>query len=124
MPPGCGGEERRQKPGGSNLHRQIGNRMHPHVRQPAEVRQKWQSLQDSCHHRPEAMCCHRQHEGQKCRNQVESQMGGIDARELRRDQKMNRSEEHTSELKSLMRISYAVFCLKKQKTKQKARNNR
>src|SRR3546814_10311766 len=32
-----------------------------------------------------------------------------------------RSEEHTSELQSLMRISYAVFCLKKktQKTKQK-----
>src|SRR3546814_4256547 len=31
--------------------------------------------------------------------------------------KMSRSEEHTSELQSLMRISYAVFCLKK---KQKA----
>src|SRR3546814_4458321 len=31
-----------------------------------------------------------------------------------------RSEEHTSELQSLMRISYAVFCLKKKKTK---RNN-
>src|SRR3546814_2114092 len=30
----------------------------------------------------------------------------------------NRSEEHTSELQSLMRISYAVFCLKKKKTKQ------
>src|SRR3546814_8339925 len=31
-----------------------------------------------------------------------------------------RSEEHTSELQSLMRISYAVFCLKKKKkTKQK-----
>src|SRR3546814_1018940 len=29
-----------------------------------------------------------------------------------------RSEEHTSELQSLMRISYAVFCLKKNKTKQ------
>src|SRR3546814_4965612 len=28
----------------------------------------------------------------------------------------NRSEEHTSELPSLMRISYAVFCLKKNKT--------
>src|SRR3546814_2366363 len=27
-----------------------------------------------------------------------------------------RSEEHTSELQSLMRISYAVFCLKQQKT--------
>src|SRR3546814_16579545 len=30
-----------------------------------------------------------------------------------------RSEEHTSELQSLMRISYAVFCLKKKKKKQK-----
>src|SRR3546814_10259366 len=30
-----------------------------------------------------------------------------------------RSEEHTSELQSLMRISYAVFCLKKKKYKQK-----
>src|SRR3546814_9132773 len=29
---------------------------------------------------------------------------------------IGRSEEHTSELQSLMRISYAVFCLKKQKT--------
>src|SRR3546814_1477676 len=29
----------------------------------------------------------------------------------------NRSEEHTSELQSLMRISYAVFCLKKKKYK-------
>src|SRR3546814_5261926 len=28
---------------------------------------------------------------------------------------INRSEEHTSELQSLMRISYAVFCLKKKK---------
>src|SRR3546814_8058298 len=28
----------------------------------------------------------------------------------------SRSEEHTSELQSLMRISYAVFCLKKKKT--------
>src|SRR3546814_1292789 len=30
-----------------------------------------------------------------------------------------RSEEHTSELQSLMRISYAVFCLKKKKEKSK-----
>src|SRR3546814_7746268 len=29
-----------------------------------------------------------------------------------------RSEEHTSDIKSLMRTSYAVFCLKKQKTNQ------
>src|SRR3546814_3111969 len=55
--------------------------------------------------------------------------------DVRRDQKMtsealnaleelvrrfpdSRSEEHTSELQSLMRISYAVFCLKKKKKKQ------
>src|SRR3546814_8220676 len=31
---------------------------------------------------------------------------------------MSRSEEHTSELQSLMRISYAVFCLKKKKCRQ------
>src|SRR3546814_2667943 len=30
---------------------------------------------------------------------------------------VGRSEEHTSELQSLMRISYAVFCLKKNKTR-------
>src|SRR3546814_8180253 len=30
-------------------------------------------------------------------------------------QRIERSEEHTSELQSLMRISYAVFCLKKKK---------
>src|SRR3546814_1730496 len=33
-----------------------------------------------------------------------------------RDLVAERSEEHTSELQSLMRISYAVFCLKKKKT--------
>src|SRR3546814_6539469 len=33
-----------------------------------------------------------------------------------RDALDQRSEEHTSELQSLMRISYAVFCLKKKKT--------
>src|SRR3546814_8511361 len=30
----------------------------------------------------------------------------------------DRSDEHTSELQTLMRISYAVFCLKKKKTKR------
>src|SRR3546814_5143094 len=34
----------------------------------------------------------------------------------RRDAGAARSEEHTSELQSLMRISYAVFCLKKKNT--------
>src|SRR3546814_16593375 len=35
-----------------------------------------------------------------------------------------RSEEHTSELQSLMRISYAVFCLKKKKTKKHTTQNK
>src|SRR3546814_8978598 len=38
-----------------------------------------------------------------------------------RGQQANRSEEHTSELQSLMRISYAVFCLK---TNKKNKNNK
>src|SRR3546814_2064923 len=33
-----------------------------------------------------------------------------------------RSEEHTSELQSLMRISYAAFCLKKKKKRKKGNN--
>src|SRR3546814_2522068 len=41
----------------------------------------------------------------------------------RRDGRGKRSEEHTSELQSLMRISYAVFCLKKKKKKEKYNNN-
>src|SRR3546814_5853472 len=40
-------------------------------------------------------------------NGVSSYVGGQDGR------KQGRSEEHTSELQSLMRNSYAVFCLKK-----------
>src|SRR3546814_1621845 len=35
-----------------------------------------------------------------------------------------RSEEHTSELQSLMRISYAVFCLKKKKHKLRMKTHR
>src|SRR3546814_10476069 len=35
-----------------------------------------------------------------------------------------RSEEHTSELQSLMRISYAVFCLKQKKQKNRSKSNK
>src|SRR3546814_2476564 len=47
-----------------------------------------------------------------CRNSRVTSSGGAYRRCGRR-----RSEEHTSELQSLMRISYAVFCLKKKKNK-------
>src|SRR3546814_10744240 len=44
-------------------------------------------------------------------------LAGFLTRKLLARAKGNRSEEHTSELQSLMRISYAVFCLKKKKDK-------
>src|SRR3546814_8625788 len=40
------------------------------------------------------------------------------------DERRPRSEEHTSELQSLMRISYAVFCLKKKTTKKKIKKKK
>src|SRR3546814_4960990 len=40
-----------------------------------------------------------------------------------RSEDASRSEEHTSELQSLMRISYAVFCLKKKKNKNTLTND-
>src|SRR3546814_7376534 len=39
-------------------------------------------------------------------------------------QLLRRSEEHTSELQSLMRISYAVFCLKKKNKRNTEKNTR
>src|SRR3546814_6057928 len=56
-----------------------------------------------------------------CFKELEKRMAQITAsmvKELREKTDapmMERSEEHTSELQSLMRISYAVFCLKKKK---------
>src|SRR3546814_6567726 len=41
----------------------------------------------------------------------------------RRARRGDRSEEHTSELQSLMRISYAVFCLKKKKIDKEDNKN-
>src|SRR3546814_6588727 len=58
--------------------------------------------------------------GGKNSQSVHVQLGAgedIDAH-CERARSAGRSEEHTSELQSLMRISYAVFCLKKKKKKQ------
>src|SRR3546814_3941304 len=53
---------------------------------------------------------------------IDAEPDGVDAERLgdRKDhrQGQQRSEEHTSELQSLMRNSYAVFCLKKKNEKQ------
>src|SRR3546814_7629336 len=49
--------------------------------------------------------------------QVRAERFGAQYRSCERElaEEIGRSEEHTSELQSLMRISYAVFCLKKKK---------
>src|SRR3546814_1353487 len=49
--------------------------------------------------------------------EIDQQQADDNARADRLKLKYDRSEEHTSELQSLMRISYAVFCLKKKKKK-------
>src|SRR3546814_4100552 len=45
-------------------------------------------------------------------------------KEADRAERLTRSEEHTSELQSLMRISYAVFCLKKKNNQNPTYTNR
>src|SRR3546814_8138657 len=63
----------------------------------------------------------RQHEGARSAAQQPPQRAPEFARrrlDIEIAQRCSRSEEHTSELQSLMRISYAVFCLKKKKKKK------
>src|SRR3546814_10007247 len=48
-------------------------------------------------------------------------LGFLDLTEVGGDPYAERSEEHTSELQSLMRISYAVFCLKKKNKRERER---
>src|SRR3546814_2314241 len=50
--------------------------------------------------------------------EVKRQIDVLDRRLADNQFVAGRSEEHTSELQSLMRISYAVFCLKKKKNKK------
>src|SRR3546814_2258796 len=70
--------------------------------------------------RPGVLLIHRREEilvGLRILHLVEQELHCVDRTHLHEDaaQHPHRSEEHTSELQSLMRISYAVFCLKKKK---------
>src|SRR3546814_19698846 len=60
----------------------------------------------------ERRCRHR------CRDRPRWRRLGSPVRPVPRRFRSSRSEEHTSELQSLMRISYAVFCLKKKKERK------
>src|SRR3546814_7227520 len=61
-----------------------------------------------------------------CRARVPVRASDIRPSRCRRgdEDRDGRSEEHTSELQSLMRNSYAVFCLKKKTTQKSSRTNR
>src|SRR3546814_4977249 len=56
-------------------------------------------------------------EGQHVQAEGDGEQHQSEAEGSERLRAVERSEEHTSELQSLMRISYAVFCLKKKKAK-------
>src|SRR3546814_7289147 len=71
------------------------------------------------HHPPHRARCHRHDQGGIARTPgavVPRQQAGRGTALAAAHPIRSRSEEHTSELQSLMRISYAVFCLKKKKT--------
>src|SRR3546814_8874080 len=56
-------------------------------------------------------------------HRIDTRLGRDLRRQPERQIGIERSEEHTSELQSLMRISYAVFCLKKKKQKDTNTHN-
>src|SRR3546814_1454007 len=76
---------------------------------------------------------HAQNEAEECGDdgrrdqtapEADAEMNGEKRRRIGADAvgRARRSEEHTSELQSLMRTSYAVFCLKKKKNNEKKGN--
>src|SRR3546814_6341249 len=86
-----------------NLQRTIGNAIDPEGELTSEVK----SVEREAGREP----------GASASEAAPSAEAGKDGNAGRAAATMTRSEEHTSELQSLMRISYAVFCLKKKNTK-------
>src|SRR3546814_3251658 len=91
---------------------------------------RWCSPRDHDQHRlrPEVSLLQRRRCEDRCRERREhgrpdplAQLAGQPDLQLRRTG-CTKSEEHTSELQSLMRISYAVFCLKKKIEQQQIKN--
>src|SRR3546814_8152153 len=74
-----------------------------HRHQRPEIQHRILRLQQAFHHRGKLARLQRRPHEALHQHDIAERVAG-------------RSEEHTSELQSLMRISYAVFCLKKKKT--------
>src|SRR3546814_8008401 len=64
-----------------------------------------------------------QHKEVRCLALCDIDKSVLSSRANELSERQGRSEEHTSELQSLMRISYAVFCLKKKKKKMTINTN-
>src|SRR3546814_10751911 len=85
-------------------------------REPAKVHPEDDQEQDG---EPE-----QRHAGAADRHDPDHVIGQAVAPRAGEGAQANRSEEHTSELQSLMRTSYAVFCLKKTKVTDKTAHSR
>src|SRR3546814_6500584 len=81
----------------------------------------YEALVVEAHHGDAAPFCRSHQSGGRGSKAVAAHNG---AKRLHHGPDIPRSEEHTSELQSLMRISYAVFCLKKKKKTENNNQNR
>src|SRR3546814_6992817 len=75
---------------------------------PWEALEKWNPMSSPLNRNQRARAA-----SMRRRMRDEARAAGLDADAFDVPEPPERSEEHTSELQSLMRISYAVFCLKK-----------
>src|SRR3546814_9835017 len=94
--------------------------MYLHIEEPARVREEREYMEHRDAHGPDAMRKKREKGGCGRTNQVDREMRRVQRCEFDRYESVEHlgSEEHTSELQSLMRITYAVFCLQNRKTDQ------
>src|SRR3546814_1776930 len=95
----------------SDLHAEL-HRFQPPARSRISDRREGDLLRPDGIYRAQRALGGRRHRVRHRRRRYLAAWQQADRRETRR------SEEHTSELQSLMRISYAVFCLKKKKKKK------
>src|SRR3546814_4869597 len=98
--------------------RRSDRRLAPPARRNQAARHRG-ALSTGTRSRPSRLYRHGRHGSPRRPCRPARQDGGRTGPEEREQGRRGRSEEHTSELQSLMRISYAVFCLKKKNKKQK-----